>query len=74
MEIWKDIMKHRHRLDGLTVWVSVGLAVLPIRVKLSAVVVVEFFELDEFEEDEVVELGNWVNIEEEIRGEDYDYE
>ena len=32
------------------------------------------FELDEFEEDEVVELGNWVNIEEEIRGEDYDYE
>ena len=31
-------------------------------------------ELDEFEEGEVVELGNWVNIEEEIRGEDYDYE
>ena len=28
--------------------------------------------LDEFEENEVVELGNWVNIEEEIRGEDYD--
>ena len=28
------------------------------------------FELDEFEEDEVVELGEWVNIEEEIRGED----
>ena len=32
------------------------------------------YELDEFEEGEVVELGNWVNIEEEIRGEDYDYE
>lgn len=31
-------------------------------------------ELDEFEEGEVVELGNWINIEEEIRGEDYDYE
>ena len=31
-------------------------------------------ELDEFKEGEVVELGNWVNIEEEIRGEDYDYE
>lgn len=33
------------------------------------------FELDSFEEDEVEELGGyWVNIEEEIRGEDYDYE
>lgn len=33
------------------------------------------FELDSFEEDEVEELGNyWVNIEEEIRGEDYDYD
>ena len=31
-------------------------------------------ELNEFEEYEVVELGDWVNIEEEIRGEDYDYE
>ena len=32
-------------------------------------------ELDGFEEDEVVELGKWwVNIDEEIRGEDYDYE
>lgn len=32
-------------------------------------------ELDEFEEGEVEELGGyWVNIEEEIRGEDYDYE
>ena len=31
------------------------------------------FELDSFEEDEVEELGGyWVNIEEEIRGEDYD--
>lgn len=28
------------------------------------------FEFDEFEEGEVVELGNWVNIEEEIRSED----
>ena len=27
-------------------------------------------EFDEFEEGEVVELGEWVNIEEEIRGED----
>lgn len=32
------------------------------------------FELNEFEEGEVVELGDWVNIEEEIRGEDYDYD
>lgn len=33
------------------------------------------FELDNFKEDEVEELGGyWVNIEEEIRGEDYDYE
>lgn len=33
------------------------------------------FELDSFKEDEVEELGGyWVNIEEEIRGEDYDYE
>lgn len=32
------------------------------------------FELDIFEEDEVEELGNWVNIEKKIRGEDYDYE
>lgn len=31
-------------------------------------------ELDEFEENEIVEFKNWVNIEEEIRGEDYDYE
>ena len=32
-------------------------------------------ELDEFKEGEVVELDKWwVNIEEEIRGEDYDYE
>ena len=31
-------------------------------------------ELDGFEEDEVVELGEWINIEKEIRGEKYDYE
>ena len=32
-------------------------------------------EFDEFKEGEVVELDKWwVNIEEEIRGEDYDYE
>ena len=29
-------------------------------------------ELNEFEEKEVIEYEDWVNIEEEIRGEDYD--